>query len=195
MTYQNTRRGFTLIELLVVVLIIGILAAVALPQYQKAVTNARMAEVNHYVMIARNAVDAYLLENGFPTEDSTVRFTGGNPVDGLAVKLPGRKISSRGVLNYTNVGGWDVACVATHCSINLHSSYNSDGQEQNNWLYKGMISIKKTSYNAPWTLFSVPNDLQARKLICEWWQGPLSDGSWFGDNRAKTKCSEVGIAR
>jgi len=57
-------KAFTLIELLVVVLIIGILAAVALPQYQKAVEKSRAAEALQLMKSVNQAVDTYYLSSG-----------------------------------------------------------------------------------------------------------------------------------
>ena len=60
---RKSSAGFTLIELLVVVLIIGILAAIAVPQYFKVVEKGRFAEATACFSTVKGAQERYLLKN------------------------------------------------------------------------------------------------------------------------------------
>ncbi len=75
---MKNKQAFTLIELLVVVLIIGILAAVAVPQYQKVVERSKATQILTVIKTIYNAQLAYHMANG----------TYANSFDELAVDIP-----------------------------------------------------------------------------------------------------------
>ena len=117
MYFNQAKQGFTLIELLVVVLIIGILAAVVLPQYQMAVAKSRSVEALTLLKSLANAEEVFYLANGHYATDISL----------LDIDIPAEQLGGWGQRNenkpnqflYSCAGDGASACGAFAQSSNL----------------------------------------------------------------------------
>ena len=141
---MKTRQGFTLIELLVVVLIIGILSAVALPQYTKAVEKARATEAIQTATNLTRAIDIWLMENGgFPTSTISVEDLG------LSIEIDSGEWLEGNF--YTSA-----ACYTNSCDIEIWRS-----PEQYTF------ELHKTTINGEWNKTCYTQKTEIGKNICK----------------------------
>ena len=108
----RNRKGFTLIELLIVVVIIGILAAIAIPKFANTKDKAKLASVKTDLRNIQSTQEAYLSDSGFYSSSAAAfQASAGNVIvvnsadsSGYKVTVTNSSISSGNKTCHVEVG-------------------------------------------------------------------------------------------
>lgn len=126
---KKTTGGFTLIELLVIVLIVGILAAMALPQYQHAVTRSRYPQLQVAARAVHDAAQRYHLANdGWPAAFTDLDMSIRGDLDETGTNLTFGSYSC----DYYPEEGWDAPSVLCYTTKGPYLGFRlfHDSEEQ-----------------------------------------------------------------
>jgi len=171
--------GFTLIELLVVVLIIGVLAAIALPQYQKAVLKSRLVKWTAVLDAFRKNIDMYHLANGWP--DATVFFSGTIGEGNCDISVPCDSVDNR----YCYLENPDIFVLASGGTTNgVGIQFFVNGAWPGS---TGRIIIDFVK-DATGQWFAV-SERTIHKTLCQW----VKDLGYPGHESIVSQCAELGV--
>jgi len=138
---MGAKSGFTLIEIMVVIVILGILAAIVIPQFSDATTEVKFSSLRRDLHTLRSQIEMYKSQhNNTPPSfaNFTAQMTGQTDITGAVgtdygpymQKVATNQFNSLNTLDNTgtigdNVGGWEYD--ETTGIINADDNYDSDG--------------------------------------------------------------------
>ena len=161
---KKKNKGFTLIEMLVVVLIIGILAGIALPQYQMAVTKAKVASILPIMRRWKDALQEYKLQHGYYCDEN-----GDCPdADTLGVNWP---------------SDWECSNTKTECWPNDRFFYSCFANEEHQGEVACSRDINETSIISI-TMFQPDDELY------EDYRGMIT--CWADSEKGRSICKALG---
>ncbi|MGM0542417.1 MAG: pilin [Pseudomonadota bacterium] len=136
--------GFTLIELMIVVAIIGVLASIAVPQYQNYVGRAQVSEAVSLASSAKTAVsEHYITTGGWPEDNSEAGLAEsdqiqGSYVDSVNIQALGDG-QEGGIVVTMKDGDGDVVSELSGTQLVFEPSENDDGNASIEWICRSGI--------------------------------------------------------
>lgn len=114
------RKGFTLIELIIVVIIVGILASFAIPQYTKLTTKAKAGKAKHAISLIKQAEKLYAAEHDayINVSEGSINSDVGKDVTGVDLS----EVDGDTDFDYSTSG-----CDADDCTVTAAASHQIGG--------------------------------------------------------------------
>ncbi|MCD9479855.1 pilin [Photobacterium phosphoreum] len=146
---MKKQQGFTLIELMIVVAVIGVLSAIAIPQYQKYVAKAEAASALATMTGVKTNVEAFVVENGiFPVET-----VGGQTSQDLGA--PADDDLPLGTISFS-----------TQKTDSGHIDFKFNEVNVNKLLQGNTLSLKRAENTGVWTCLSTNIDKSLLPKTC-----------------------------
>lgn len=148
---NHAQKGFTLIELMIVVAIIGILAAIAIPQYQDYIARSQVTRVVGEISALKTSAEEQLMRGQEPSDADALGFTGSDLMASNTLKTVSFQDTGAGTivaelgnnassavakaevtLTRTSGGTWSCSVSSTNTGSGWDDSYAPSGCPKSN---------------------------------------------------------------
>jgi general secretion pathway protein G len=140
-------KGFTLVEILIVVVILGILAAIVVPQFTNAANEARQGNVATQTSTLENQIELYAAQNNgiYPTVAQLNADPADGSTDGWSVMIDGTYIKEAPVNPFAPAANATLVTVSAAANSTAANAEANAGDGTQGWYYNPALGFIRAS--------------------------------------------------